>query len=220
MVSFSNALLAILVIATVSVVPGLTARAGAIGKQTYTIVPGDSLSTIASAHGKGIDWRKLYDANPSVKHPDLIFAGSTLAIPSPQDKFAPRAIPAPVAVTTTPAPAPAPAPAQSVTPAPQTSPTGLAGCELARSLINQYDWNKDVAYSVMMAESSCDPQATNMNDNHGACVGSFGLFQINCTKGRLYDPAQNVLAAYNMYKARGSWADWGFTTCAVKVVCN
>ena len=133
-------ILSILVIATVSVVPGLTARAEALGKQTYTIAPGDSLSTIASTHGKGIDWRRLYDANPDIKHPDLILAGSTLAIPTPQDKFAPRAIPAPAPVAVaTPAPAPAAAPVQSVTPAPQTSPTGLAGCELARSLINQYD---------------------------------------------------------------------------------
>jgi len=33
------------------------------------------------------------------------------------------------------------------------------------------------------------------------------------------DPAQNVAAAYNLWKARG-WQPWDFTTCRFKVVCG
>ncbi len=42
---------------------------------------GDTLSRIAGRQGLG-SWRSLYDANPSIKDPNLIFPGQQLAIPS------------------------------------------------------------------------------------------------------------------------------------------
>lgn len=97
--------------------------------------------------------------------------------------------------------------------------SGGANCELARQLINQYDWNKTVAYNVMVQESGCNPNSANMGDYHSfaGCRGSFGLFQINCSRGQVYDPAQNVAIAYSMWKASG-WGPWSFTTCK-KVAC-
>jgi LysM repeat protein len=48
---------------------------------TYVVKSGDTLSRIAGTQGLG-SWRSLYDANPSIKNPNLIFPGQRLAIPS------------------------------------------------------------------------------------------------------------------------------------------
>jgi hypothetical protein len=85
------------------------------------------------------------------------------------------------------------------------------GCELYRPLISQYGWNVSVAMRVMQAESGCNPNAANWTDSHSTCNGSFGLFQIACFSGQVYDPAQNIAIAYQKYQARG-WQPWG--------VCN
>lgn len=108
-------------------------------------------------------------------------------------------------------------------PAPQNEPKttvrtqAVGGCENYRSIVSQYDWDVRVAMAVMQQEStnpqtgvSCDPNIANWSDDHSSwagCMGSFGLFQINCSHGQVYDPAKNVAIAYSMYKARG-WQPW------------
>lgn len=202
--------------------PATIAQAEALTEaKDYTIVSGDYLSKIAEAHDT--TWQKLYDKNTNIKDPNLIYAGDKITIPASSEAVAPRTnVEAPVAVPTPePAPAPAPAPAPVVEAPVQPAPAPVSAgtnCDVARSLINQYGWNADVAYQVMLAESGCNPNAANWNDQHANCAGSFGLFQINCGHGQLYDPAANVAQAYKMYQASG-WQPWGFTTCAVKVSC-
>jgi LysM repeat protein len=48
---------------------------------TYVVKSGDTLSRIAGRQGLG-GWRSLYDANPSIRNPNLIFPGQRLTIPS------------------------------------------------------------------------------------------------------------------------------------------
>jgi LysM repeat protein len=48
---------------------------------TYTVKSGDTLSRIAGRQGVG-SWRSLYDANPDIKNPNLIFPGQRLTIPT------------------------------------------------------------------------------------------------------------------------------------------
>ena len=48
---------------------------------TYLVKSGDTLSRIAGRQGLG-SWRPLWDANPSIKNPNLIFPGQRLTIPS------------------------------------------------------------------------------------------------------------------------------------------
>ncbi len=95
--------------------------------------------------------------------------------------------------------------------------SGGGNCEAYRSLVAQYSWNVNVALNVMKAESGCNAQAVNRTDNHGVCMGSFGLFQISCHGGQIFDPAQNVAAAWSKYQARG-WQPWGVCTSG-KVSC-
>jgi hypothetical protein len=84
-------------------------------------------------------------------------------------------------------------------------------CNDYRDIVARYDWNVDIAMAIMQAESGCNPRAANWNDNHGVCMGSFGLFQISCHGGQIYDPKHNIEVAYAKYKARG-WQPWGAYT--------
>ena len=86
-------------------------------------------------------------------------------------------------------------------------------------LIVQYDWDHEVAFAIMMAESGGKPRVKYMLDEHYNCRGSYGLFQIACFWPRdldnrsiedLYDPEYNVSLAYRIYKIAGdSWTPWG-----------
>ncbi|MFA5937472.1 MAG: hypothetical protein WC822_06380 [Candidatus Paceibacterota bacterium] len=95
--------------------------------------------------------------------------------------------------------------------------SGGGNCEAYRGLVSQYGWNVNVAMAVMKAESGCNTQAHNTTDNHGVCMGSFGLFQISCHSGAVYDPAQNIAIAWQKYSSRG-WQPWGVCTSG-KVSC-
>jgi LysM repeat protein len=63
----------------------------------YTVVPGDSLSSIAIAHGLNpqTGWMMIYDANPAVVNPDLIYPGTQLRIPAPDEQLPHRPRPTP-----------------------------------------------------------------------------------------------------------------------------
>lgn len=134
--------------------------------------------------------------------------------------------------TTTPAQKPAqPAPApekpkvdQTPAPAPKVAQAAPAapiagGCEQYRPIVAKYGWDVRTAMAVMQQESTmngipCNNMAANLNDNHmswAGCMGSFGLFQINCSHGRLYDPEANIATAYKMYQASG-WSPWSAYT--------
>lgn len=106
--------------------------------------------------------------------------------------------------------------------------------------INNYDWNKDVAYSVMMVESSGNPR--NLNDNPRTGDYSVGCFQVNLLGGNLkskygiavslgytgaldrdslrewlWEANNNVAVAHALWKGSG-WKPWQATTCK-KVAC-
>lgn len=113
------------------------------------------------------------------------------------------------------------------TPAPQV--TQATGCEKYRDIIDNYSWNVDVAIAVCNAESSGNPNNQNFDDYHkfADCWGSFGLFQINCSHGQVYDAAENIRIAATKYDyAKGvawtgynGWQPWSATTCKYKVKC-
>jgi len=81
------------------------------------------------------------------------------------------------------------------------------GCEHYRPMLQKYDWNVDTMLRIMQAESGCNPTNHNINDNHGSCLGSYGLLQIGCVHGYdpkyLEDPKNNIAVAYKVYKSSG-----------------
>lgn len=109
---------------------------------------------------------------------------------------------------------------QAPKPAPVVVAAASVDCQGAKSLIDRYDWNTTVAYNVMVAESGCNANNANWTDGHPdmGCTGSFGLFQINCGHGQVFDAAQNVSIAYQMWRTSG-WRPWSATTCRYKVAC-
>lgn len=100
---------------------------------------------------------------------------------------------------------------------PQVVVTPTGDCSLAYN----YDWNADIAYQICMKESGGNPLASNWQDNHfswAGCYGSFGLMQLNCSHGQVYDGPRNMEIAYSMYKSWGNtFRAW--STCARVAGC-
>ncbi len=57
---------------------------------TITVKPGDTLDKIAKR--KAVSTERLFNANPSIDHPDLIKVGESIYIPAEHEDFAERAI--------------------------------------------------------------------------------------------------------------------------------
>lgn len=92
-----------------------------------------------------------------------------------------------------------------------TAPTASssAGCELVNNYTN---WDTRVAYAVCMAESGGNTNAANYNDNHGKCIGSFGLMQLACFWiPNPTDPNANMAKANEIW-SRSGWSPWGAYT--------
>ena len=82
--------------------------------------------------------------------------------------------------------------------------------------LGKYDWDGDIAYAVMRAESLSNPEAYNP-EWHKGCQGSTGLFQIACVHGYSYeelkDPIRNIEVAYKIYSgSERGWKQWGSYT--------
>ena len=95
---------------------------------------------------------------------------------------------------------------------PVATPTPVASSEYLCSLVDNYDWPTDVAYRVCMQESGGNSNAANWTDPHPelGCSGSFGLMQMNCGYGQLFDPKTNMDAAHTMWNKYG-WKPWAGT---------
>jgi len=79
------------------------------------------------------------------------------------------------------------------------------------ALISAYDWDVNIAYAILMAESNGSARAYNP-EWHVGCQGSIGLFQIACLHeadpSLLFDSEYNVRRAYEIYRQSG-WTPWG-----------
>ena len=71
-----------------------------------TVEPGDTLTAIAETKDSTVE--RIFAANEKIEHPDVIYPGDELRVPSKDEKLADRPLPeAAVLPTTAPAPAPA-----------------------------------------------------------------------------------------------------------------
>ncbi|MBP9738468.1 LysM peptidoglycan-binding domain-containing protein [Candidatus Saccharibacteria bacterium] len=59
----------------------------------YTVIPGDTLTKIASAHQT--TWQRLYAKNIQISNPDTINSGDIITIPYTTEQIAERALPLP-----------------------------------------------------------------------------------------------------------------------------
>ncbi len=111
---------------------------------------------------------------------------------------------------------PAEVPLQEVVPEPVVEPTRPSqnGCEPILRLIEQYDWNVQIAKAIVQAESGCAADAVgDTSPINGLLAHSCGAFQIRSLKGRptceqLKDPATNVEWAYKISAGGNDWRPW------------
>ena len=84
--------------------------------------------------------------------------------------------------------------------------------------VRQYDWNDEIALSIMNCESSASSTVINNNPTTGDM--SIGLFQINIyganakerpSEEELKDPDTNIAFAYKLYSEGGFKRHW--TNC-------
>lgn len=88
-----------------------------------------------------------------------------------------------------------------------------SGCSNYLDEVSKYDWDVDIAMSIMKAESGCNPNALNREDSHNICTGSAGLFQISCHSGLVFDPVENIrIAYYDKYSTQRGWGHWSVCT--------
>ena len=94
-----------------------------------------------------------------------------------------------------------------------------------RRILGQYDWDAEIAYKVMMAESG--GKETALNNNPSTKDYSVGLFQINLygnladyrpSKKWLSVGSNNIEYAYKMWTESG-WTPWSVCTNG-KVDCT
>lgn len=108
-------------------------------------------------------------------------------------------------------PASAPVPSTD-SPTVSSIPPNTSGGGDCSLVYNYSNWNQSVAYAVCMAESGGNTNATNLNDNHGKCRGSFGLMQLACFWIPNPKNASANMAKANEIYSRQGWSPWGAFT--------
>lgn len=125
----------------------------------HVVQPGEGLVDIARIYG--VDWRRIYDANPSIPDTDYrlwLHRGQEIRVPDPSEEIASRPLPAP--------PAPPPPRVQSDSAAPAPSGDWVAlGRQLSAERFGEQHW--DALYSLWSRESGWSPTARNTSS--GAC---------------------------------------------------
>lgn len=156
----------------------------------YTVVAGDTLESLSEAHTT--TWKRVWDKNPTMTHPDLIKPGDRLIIPQNNEILPDRPLPTPI----TPAPI-----VETTVITPPTPVIGECGD-------NQY------AQYIYQKESGCNLNAVNAGGCRGigqacpgsklpcgadyACQNAFFTAYANSTYG-------GWEGAYNAWLAQGWW---------------
>jgi LysM repeat protein len=168
--------------------------------RSYTVRPGDTLSSIAERfYHNPSDWQFLQKVNSAeVKNPDLIFAGEVLSVPADP--------PATMAYT------PKHATRTTVLTS-STTLSGTLGCAALEELWEQAGGSAGqavTAASIAMAESSGQQFAT-------GAAGERGYWQINPDHGSLstYDPLGNAKAAVAISDDGTNWTPWTTFTSGI-----
>ena len=91
--------------------------------------------------------------------------------------------------------------------------TPLTGCDAVRAEIKKYSgWDVNIMFAIAQAENrNCDPNRHNLtsSENHGVCVGSYGVLQVGCLHFRP-DEDRNDLST-QVAVAHRVWLKQGYT---------
>lgn len=168
-----------------------------------TVAEGDSLSSIAEK--KSSTWVRLYNANESIAHPDIINPGQELRVPAADEQLTERALPQP--------PAPVAATPQVTTS--YSAPTQTYSRPAASSAAS-YPVSSNAAKAyIYNRESGNNPNATNPGGCYGIGQDCNGVLRAQCGADYACQDAYfdgyalrrygSWEAAYAFWQANGWW---------------
>jgi LysM repeat protein len=164
--------------------------------RTYTVRPGDTLSSIAQRfYGKSADWTWLYHVNSAViSNPNDIYAGEVLKIPSDPPANAASYTPKHASTGTT-------------LTSSETRLSGTLGCSGLEALWEAAGGSHSAAFmaaEIAMAESGGNQYALSPTDD-------YGYWQINASHGpaeATFNPIGNAKAAIAISYDGTNWDAW------------
>ena len=96
--------------------------------------------------------------------------------------------------------------------------TPIEPCQAMQNEVAKYsDWDSNIMQAIAQAENrACNPLRHNltMSENHGVCVGSYGVLQVGCLHYNddedRNDLATNVKVAHRVYLSQGytAWTQY------------
>ena len=172
--------------------------------KVVTVKAGDSLSKIAKANDT--NYKRLFDANTKISHPDVIHPGDKIRVPAKDEKLTSRALPAaPTAapVASTPVAAPAPAQTYYATPAPQRAAT-TSNAQPADSNVDGGVWDQ-----LAQCESGGNWAINTGNGYYGGLQFTQSSWEAAGGSGSPQNAskAQQIAAAENLQSMQG-WGAW------------
>jgi LysM repeat protein len=172
-----------------------------IAAKMVTIAPGDSLSKIATDKDSTV--QRLFDANDTIKNPDMIYPGDKLRIPTKDEKLTTRPIPADA--VTTPAAA-APSAEKTSAPVVRTAPR-VAAAPVADGSV----WDK-----LALCEASGNWAINTGNGFYGGLQFTLSSWQAVGGSGLPSDASrEEQIQRGEMLLAKQGWGAW--PACTAKL---
>ncbi len=161
---------------------------------------GDSLAKLATAHET--TYMRLFNANTTVKDPDLIYPGDTLRVPKADEVLESRSLPAeaptPVAIT------------------PQKRPAAQTGSAQAAPVASSAPANAGVWDRLAACESGGRWNVSTGNGYYGGLQFSLSSWQAVGGSGYPHQASKSEqIARAEALKARQGWGAW--PACTVKL---
>jgi LysM repeat protein len=171
--------------------------------RTYTVRPGDTLSSIAQRfYGNPADWTWLYHVNSAViSNPNDIYAGEVLKVPSDPPANAASYTPRHASTATT-------------LTSSATRLSGTLGCSGLEALWEAAGGSHSAAFmaaEIAMAESGGNQYALSPTDD-------YGYWQINASHGpaeATFNPIGNAKAAIAISSDGTNWDAWTTYTSGI-----
>jgi LysM repeat protein len=170
-----------------------------------TVQQGDSLSKIARAHNT--TYQRIFDANESIQHPDVIHPGQNLRIPFAEELLASRPLPQPPVVQA------APVRAQ---PKATTQPKATVRQNTAPKVAPNYASGSSVWDSLARCESGGNWAINTGNGYYGGLQFSLSSWRGVGGSGYPHQASrEEQIARAEMLLARQGWGAW--PACSAKL---
>jgi len=165
------------------------------------VQPGNTLSGIANDNGT--TYVRLFNANTQIEHPDKIFPGQDIRIPSAEEQLADRPLPGAVAAAPVSQPAAAPAPQAQPRPAAASAPIDTSG--------DGGVWDR-----IAACESGGNWSINTGNGYYGGLQFSLGSWRAVGGSGYPHQASKSEqIARAEILKARQGWGAW--PACTAKL---